>query len=430
MVNWRIVKLNSFVKKSPFVSKMDASLILYCILGIIVFNYLLENLLGYLNLRHAQQPLPQEIREIYSSKTLEKSLRYQKAVYQFTLVSGSVSFVFNLVLFAGGFFGWAYKEALLLVSDPIWSGLFFFFSLTLVFDLLSLPFQWFDTFVIEQKFGFNQTTLRTFFLDKIKGGLLMLLIGLLLGYPFFYLVLEIGASFWFWFWLLFIAFSLLMNSFYTTLILPLFNKLTPLQEGGLRNAIEAYCHKVNFPLNNLFVMDGSRRSTKSNAFFSGWGRRKKIILYDTLIQNHTTEELVAVLAHEVGHFKKKHVLLNFALSVLQTGAVLYLMSLVIFSPEMSLALGYNGHSIPLNLMVFSILFAPVSMLLGLFFNALSRNNEYEADRYAKNTYDGQALVNALKKISEHNLSNLYPHSWYVFFHYSHPTMMQRISALK
>jgi STE24 endopeptidase len=217
--------------------------------------------------------------------------------------------------------------------------------------------------------------------------------------------------------------------FYTSLILPLFNKLAPLQEGELKTAIQQFAQKVNFPLDNIFVMDGSKRSKKANAFFSGIGKKKKIVLYDTLIENHTTDELVAVLAHEVGHFKKKHIVWSYVLSVLQIFFMLFVLSLMIYNTDLSLALGGKEQAIHLNLLAFGILFSPISGITGLLMSLLSRKNEFEADAYAKETFSGTALATALKKLSVDSLSNLFPHPAYVFFHYSHPPLLQRLKAL-
>ncbi len=218
--------------------------------------------------------------------------------------------------------------------------------------------------------------------------------------------------------------------FYTTLILPLFNKLTPLPDGELKNAIENFARKINFPLDNIYVLDGSKRSKKSNAFFSGIGKKKKIVLYDTLMENHTTEELVAVLAHEVGHFKKRHIIWGYVLSVIQIVFTLFILSLMIFNENVSLALGGSQQAIHLNLIAFTILFSPISGVTSLFMSMLSRRNEFEADAYAKENYSRNALSAALKKLSVDNLSNLYPHPLYVFFHYSHPPLLKRLKKIE
>jgi STE24 endopeptidase len=305
----------------------------------------------------------------------------------------------------------------------------FFAILMLASDLLTLPFQWYGTFVIEEKYGFNKTTVRTFITDKLKGYLLTAIIGGGLLSALIYLVDTIGPNFWIWFSAIAALFVLFINMFYTSLILPMFNKLKPLPEGELKSAIERFAKKVNFPLDNIFVIDGSKRSKKANAFFSGIGGKKKIVLYDTLIENHTTEELVAVLAHEVGHFKKKHIIWGYVLSILQIVFTLFVLSKMIFTENVSLALGGTEHAIHLNLLAFGILFSPISGITGLFMNMYSRKNEFEADAYARETFDGKALSNALKRLSVDSLSDLYPHPLYVFFHYSHPPLLKRLEAL-
>ena len=244
-----------------------------------------------------------------------------------------------------------------------------------------------------------------------------------------YLVLVLGANFWLVFWGAITLFMIVMNMFYTSLILPLFNKLTPLEEGSLRSAIEAYGKKVDFPLTNIYVIDGSKRSSKANAFFSGLGKKKKVVLYDTLIENHSDEELVAIFAHEIGHYKKKHIQLGLVLSVLQTGLMLFVLSLMIFNVQLSEALGASSMKIHLNLIAFGILYSPISMITGLLMNLVSRKNEFEADRFAVTTTDGTKLTEALKKLSSDNLSNLLPHPAYVFVNYSHPPLLQRIAAI-
>lgn len=409
---------------------MTADVLLPIIIGLLVFNFLLENVLGYLNLQYKKKAMPEDLEGIYSKEEYQKSLEYQRANTYFSFFTGSIGFVGTLILLRTYSFGAIYEWVGSFVKSPVWQGLVFFSVLLLASDLLTLPFQWYRTFVIEEKFGFNKMTPHTFWVDKLKGYLLGGLLGGVLGFVFLYMVLEIGADFWIYFWAVFFIFSLFMNIFYTSWILPLFNKLTPLEDGELRKAIEQYCQKVNFPLTNLFVIDGSKRSAKANAFFSGLGSKKKIVLYDTLIEKHNLEELVAILAHEVGHYKKNHIPVNIVLSALQIGLILFILSLFIFNPVLSQALGASSQSIPLNLMAFSFLFSPISTLTGLFFNMLSRKNEFEADRFARDTYSGKALQEALKKLSVSSLSNLTPHPIYVFFHYSHPPLLQRLRALR
>lgn len=305
----------------------------------------------------------------------------------------------------------------------------FFGVVGLASDILTLPFQWYATFVIEERYGFNRTTLQTFITDKLKGYLLAALIGGGLLALLIYLVRAIGPDFWIWFALIASAFIVFMNMFYTSLIVPLFNKLTVLPEGELKSAISAFAEKVDFPLGNIYVIDGSKRSGKANAFFSGIGRKKKIVLYDTLIANHSIEELVAVLAHEVGHYKKKHIVWGLALSILQITFTLWILSLMVYNENLSFALGGAEYAIHLNLLAFAILFSPISGVAGLLMTWYSRKNEYEADAFARTHYSGPALANALKKLSVDSLSYLFPHPWYVFFHYSHPPLLKRLESI-
>lgn len=409
---------------------MKSDTILFIILAISVLTYLFDQLLDYLNLKAQRKDIPAEIADFYDTEKYQKSLAYQKEQTSFSFLSSGFSFLLSIAMLAFGGFGWIDGFLRPFIANEIILALAFFGVIMIASDLLSLPFQWYSTFVIEEKYGFNKTTIRTFVTDKIKGYLLGAVVGGALLALLIYLVNTLGTTFWIWFGLVAAAFILLINMFYTSLLLPFFNKLTPLPEGELKTAIEAFSQKVNFPLDNIFVMDGSKRSAKANAFFSGIGKKKKIVLYDTLINNHTTEELVAVLAHEVGHFKKKHIIWSYLLSIIQVLFVLFVLSLMIFNENLSLALGGSTQAIHLNLIAFAILFSPISGITGLAMSLLSRKNEFEADAYAKETFDGRALSNALKKLSVDTLSNLYPHPAYVFFHYSHPPLLQRLNALK
>lgn len=409
---------------------MEANTILILLLAILSFDFIFNKVLEFLNIKSMKEELPDEVKDIYDEEKYKKSIAYAKANNKFGLLTSSFSFVLSFVLLATGFFGWFDQKIHEFIATEELVSLAFFGLLFLASDILNIPFQIYDTFVIEEKFGFNKTTPKTFILDKLKGYLLAGIIGGLILYVLLKLINAFGTDFWIYFWIVISAFTLFMNMFYTTLILPLFNKLTPLEDGDLKQAIEQYSRKVNFPLDNIFVIDGSKRSAKSNAFFSGIGKKKKIVLYDTLIENHSTKELVAVLAHEVGHFKKKHIITGYLLSILQTGFTLFIMSLIIFSPAMSQALGGNQLAIHLNLLAFGILYSPISHFVGVFMNMLSRKNEFEADAFARDTYDGSFLQLALKKLSVDNLSNLYPHPAYVFINYSHPPLLKRLAAMK
>ena len=404
-------------------------MILLLIVIIATGGYLFDLVLELVNYRSRKADIPSEVASFYDKEKYYKSLEYHRARTKFSFFSGAFNFLVSISMLIFGGFGYIDSFLRPYIHNETLLALTFFGVILVVSDILSLPFQLYSTFVIEERFGFNKTTVKTFIADKVKGYIIGGIVGAVLLSVLIFLVNRFGPNFWILFGVVAATFVLFVNMFYTSLILPLFNKLTVLPDGELKSAIESFSRKVNFPLDNIFVMDGSKRSSKANAFFSGIGAKKKIVLYDTLINNHTTEELVAVLAHEVGHFKKKHIILSMALSVVQIFFVLFVLSLMIFNSDLSIALGGTQQSIHLNLIAFAILFSPISAITGLLMSLLSRKNEYEADAYAKETYSGAALGSALKKLSVDTLSDLYPHPLYVFFYYSHPTLLQRLSRL-
>lgn len=408
---------------------MSEQTILIILLAIISFDFVLERSLSYLNNKNSKKPIPAELEGIYDEAKYKKSQEYGIATSRFGMLSATFSFV---LMFCALYFGWfGMLDKWLRIFSPFEpvTNLLFFGSVFIISDLIGLPFSIYGTFVIEEKFGFNKTTVKTFILDKIKGYVLAIIVGGILISLLIYLIMLMGSGFWLYFWAVITVFVLFLNVFYTSLILPLFNKLSPMEDGELKESIQSYSDKVDFPLKNIFVIDGSKRSSKGNAFFSGLGKQKKVVLYDTLIANHTTEELTAVFAHEVGHFKKKHIILGTIISILTIGLMLFLMSLMITSSEVSYAMGGEITALHLNILAFGILYSPVSTILGLIGNVISRKNEYEADNYAVTTYDGESLISALKKLSGDQLSNLTPHPAYVFFHYSHPPLLQRVRAM-
>jgi STE24 endopeptidase len=399
------------------------------IVSIVVLDFLIDKYLDYLNLKNWSPELPKEAEGIYDAEKYRKSMEYYQINHRFGLLTSSLSFIVLLVLLFLDGFGWVDNYVHSLTTHPVWSALLFFGILGIAGDLLSTPFSAYHTFVIEEKFGFNKTTVKTFILDKLKAYLLGAIIGGGLLALIVLIYQKTGNNFWWIAWIVMAAFMMFTTMFYASIILPLFNKLTPLPAGELRSAIEDYCRKVNFKLNNLFVMDGSKRSSKANAFFSGLGPKNKIVLFDTLIEKHTTDELVAVLAHEMGHYKKKHTRTALALGLAQSGLMLFILSLFLGNPELAKAMGANQSSFQIDILAFGILYSPLSEILGILSNILSRKHEYEADRYARTTFNGNALADALKKLSVDNLSNLKPHPAYVFVHYSHPTLLQRLKAL-
>lgn len=409
---------------------MEPGIILTIIVAIATLSYLFDQLLDYINLRALRTDIPDDIASFYDRSRYVQSLEYHKELTRFSFATSGFAFLLSMFMLLSGGFGWLDEFLRNYIENDIFLALVFFGVLMLASDILTLPFQFYSTFVIEEKYGFNKTSRTTFFTDKLKGYGLAFVIGAPLLALLIHLIQTIGPAFWIWFAIMASVFILFMNMFYTTIILPLFNKLTPLPDGELKSAIQDFARKVNFPLDNIFVIDGSKRSSKANAFFSGIGRKKKIVLYDTLIEKHSTAELVAVLAHEVGHFKKKHIIWSLVLSVLQVFFTMFVLSLMVYNTNLSLALGGIQHSIHLNLIAFSILFAPISGITGLFMSMYSRKNEYEADAYARETFSGSELAAALKKLSVDSLSNLYPHPLYVFFHYSHPPLLKRLDAIE
>ncbi|MFC5192053.1 M48 family metallopeptidase [Algoriphagus aquatilis] len=409
---------------------MSAESLKYLLIGVLVFGYLLRKTLGYLNVKNPVPAIPDTLMEYLNEAKLKESKAYQQENFRFKFLAGTFSFILTLLFITQGWFGaidtWVAGYGL----SPLVKSLVFFGLVFVGSDILSLPFDYYSTFVIEEKYGFNKTNIRTFFSDKVKGYLLSILVGGALLMVFLWLIHQMGKDFWWQFWIVASIFMVGINLFYTAWILPLFNKLTPLEDGELKQKIVLYANSVGFPLQNIFVMDGSKRSSKANAFFSGFGKRKKVVLYDTLLEQHPPDELVAVLAHEIGHYKRKHILWSMILSVLQVGLMLFLLAQFIFSEQMSVALGGIEWSAELNIIGFTMLFAPISMVLGIGMNWLSRKNEFEADAYAKTTFDGKPLAEALKTLSVKTLSNLNPHPWYVFVNYSHPPLLERLERLE
>ena len=408
------------------------------IMGLVIFNYLFSNILDYLNHKNWKDEIPSELKDFYDKKKYKQAKQYAISKNKIGLLSSTTSFLLVVSLLV--FNGYGYIDQLVnsfnlnlflpfeINNNFIESGIFFLILFTLNL-IISIPFSYYNTFVIEENFGFNKTSKSTFFFDIIKSSMLSILIGGFLLFLALYLFDSLNDGFWLYLW---IGLSLLMvfiNMFYADLIVPIFNKLTPLENGELRKKIENYSKQVGYLLKNIYVIDGSKRSTKANAFFSGLGPRKTIALYDTLIEKHSENELVAVLAHEVGHFKKKHVFSGLLMSVIQIGVMTFFFELCLKLPEISQALGGSDVSFHLGLIGFTIIFSPISMMSGILMNYISRKNEFEADSYAKETYNGDDLSLALKKLSVDSLSNIYPHPLYVFFHYSHPPLIKRLRAL-
>lgn len=408
---------------------LSSDIILNIFIVLVIFNFLFTTVLEYLNDKNWKDNIPDEFKDFYDAESYIKAKNYKISRGKLSTVSSSLSFVFTLAMLY--FFGFgllsdlanSFSDSVILQSSA------FFMILYLFNFVIGIPFSYYSTFEIEEKYGFNKTDIKTFILDKLKGLIITSVFILGLTSLAVLIIDFFSTGFWLWLWLGLSILMILLNMFYADLIVPIFNKLTPLENGELRDKIEAYSKKVGYSLKNIFVIDGSKRSSKANAFFSGLGPRKTIALYDTLIQKHSDEELVSVLAHEVGHFKKKHILLSMILTIFQLGIMCYLFELCMSFDLIANALGSSTMNFHIGIIAFGFLYSPVGLIIGVLMNILSRKNEFEADNYAKETYDGNSLSLALKKLSVDSLSNLYPHPFYVFIHYSHPPLIQRLSKL-
>jgi STE24 endopeptidase len=389
----------------------------------------LRNFQVGLNASYWSDKLPAELSGIYSEEKYKKSQNYEKAKQKFSLFSSVFSLAILLLMLYFNGFAMVDQWVRGISEQPVLMALLFFGVLAFIMDIITIPFDIYETFVIEENFGFNKTSPKLFIVDKLKSWLLAIIIGGGLLSLVVWIYTVFGSSFWLVVWGVLAALMVFITMFYSSLIVPLFNKQTPLEDGKLRTAIEDFAQKVGFNLQNIFVIDGSKRSSKANAYFSGLGHKKRIVLYDTLIKDHSVEELVAVLAHEVGHYKKKHTLAGLFVSLLQTGLMLFILSFFIGNPVLSNALGANNSSFHLGILAFGILYTPISLVLGLLTNIVSRKNEFAADQFAVDYYDGDSLAIALKKLSVNNLSNLRPHPAYVFFYYSHPPLLKRLGNI-
>ena len=408
---------------------MEPSTLFNILITILLIKFVIDSVLNHLNAKHFNDTLPNDVSDVYEINEYQQSQSYKKTNHNFSKITSLFSLITTLLFFFFNGFSIVDEIARGFSNNIIIITLIFFGIIIIGSDIISIPFSLYKTFVIEEKFGFNKSTKKLFFLDKIKGLLMTIILGgsILSIITWFYEFT--GNYFWIYTWLLITTFSVFLNMFYSKLIVPLFNEQTILEEGDLKNEIVKYVNSVGFKANNIYVLNGSKRSTKANAYFSGFGNQKRITLYDTLINDLENNEIVAVLAHEVGHYKRKHILYNLTSSIILTGFALFVLSLFIKTPLLSLALGVSHPSFHIGLIAFGILYSPVSQILGVFMNYMSRKFEYQADNYAKNTFLASPLISSLKKLSKNSLSNLTPPYLYVFFHFSHPTLLDRIKNL-
>ena len=409
--------------------QINSESIFFLLIAIIIFNFIKDYFLDYLNSKNFDNKIPYIISDVYDKEKYLKSQEYKKTQYVFSKYSKLYGLVIILSFFYLDGFLMVDNYSRELFESPILISLTFFGIIFFGNELLGLPFSIYFTFFIEEKFGFNKTTIKTYVVDKLKSWILTILFG---GGILSFIIFQeqvIGNNFWIVVWIFLTALSIILNGFYAQLIVPLFNKQSKLQDGELRKEIEKYSNKVGFDLSNIFVIDGSKRSTKANAYFSGFGKQKRVTLFDTLINKLNKNQIVAVIAHEIGHYKKNHIIYNLFFSILQTGIMLYILSLFIYMPIFSESLGIDIHSFHIGLITFSILYTPISEITSLIFNLFSRKFEYEADAFAKKTHEGKYLIEALKILSKDSLSNLTPNPKYVWWHYSHPTLLQRVIRL-
>ena len=409
---------------------MSSETIFFIIVVFLCLDFVLERVLESLNSKHMSPVLPDSLKGIYEEKEYSRFQSYKRENGRLDSWSSGVGFVVMIVFLVAGGFGWYNSWVVSLTDSVVWQTILFVVGLSVVSSVLDIPFDYYATFRIEEKYGFNKTTRRVYWLDTVKELFLSLVLGGVLLALVVWFYTWAGTYFWLYAWGAVTLFSVFMAMFYSQLIVPLFNKQTPLQEGSLRNKIQAFAGKVGFKLDNIYVIDGSKRSTKANAYFTGLGPKKRVVLYDTLIDELTEEEIVAVLAHEVGHYKKRHTLRSMVVSVIQMGVLFWLFSLCVNNVALSEALGGDRAYFQMGLIAFAILYSPVNLILGVGMNVWSRSNEYEADAFAARYYEGGYLVSGLKKISVKSLSNLTPHPLYEYIYYSHPSLLKRIDAIK
>jgi len=384
----------------------------------------------YLNLKMAGKELPDDFRGMYGEDQYRQSQEYLHVTTAFSWIVSIVGLAATLIFWFGRGFPLLDHWTRSLGLGPVLTGILYIGILLLLKAAISLPFSIYSTFVIEDRFGFNQTDWKTFLVDRVKGLFLAVLIGGPLLSGILGMFIHLGSYAWLYCWITVTGFILIIQYIAPMWIMPLFNKFEPMEEGELKNAVMAYAASINFPLSNVFVMDGSKRSNKANAFFTGFGKNRRIVLFDTLVNQHTTEELVAILAHEMGHYKKKHIVKMMAIGVVQAGIMFFLLSLFISRQELFSAFYMEHVSVHAGFIFFGMLFAPIDLFVGLFLQYVSRRNEYEADRFAvKTTKNPGAMSMALKKLSVKNLTNLTPHPFYVVLNYSHPPVLERVRAI-
>ena len=400
------------------------------IISAIIVEYLLSSLSSILDIKNISPNIPSDFEKAYDQEKYTKSQDYLRVRTRFGIFSSTFSLFLIIMVIHSGVFGLLDQYVMNQTENYILQGLMFIGIIYFFQDIISLPFSIYNTFVIEEKFGFNKTTPSLFIIDKIKGYFIFIVIGSVIITPILYFFHVYTATGWLIAWSILTLFMIAIQPLFVHVIAPMFNKFTPLEDGELRSAIEKYVSKVNFPLARIDIMDGSKRSAHSNAYFSGFGKSRRIAIFDTLIDKHSTEEIVSVVAHEVGHYKLKHILFGTIIGIVETGIMLFAFNLIMNDISLFHVFGVNNLSVHAGIVFFSMLYAPVSMFTSIISSAISRKNEFEADKYSLDTtQNSEALISMLIGLSANNLSHLTPHPLKVFLSYSHPPVVDRIKAV-
>ena len=407
-----------------------AQTLLWLIIAFVTLEFIVSSVLSWLNTRWMGHPVPPELEGLYDDEKYRRQQDYMRINKRVSLIVRCVSFALTLLILGFGLYGWLDNLCKSWTDAPLLQLVIFLLIFNLFNTLVELPFSYYATFVIEERFGFNRTTHKTFWLDQAKSFLVSTLLTALLLGVVYWLYQTFGQQFWIWATLVCAVFIIFFSMFYSNLIVPLFNKQTPLPQGELREAIEGALNNFGSKFKDIYIIDGSKHSTKANAYFTGFGAKKRIVLYDTLQDQMTVPEIVAVLAHEFGHYKHRDTFRNMLILIVGVAVNLFIFSLLAGNPDLPAALGGTAPSFILALVAFSMLLSPIDLLLSPVGSAISRRAEYRADAFAAAHGYGEDLISGLKKLASHALSNLTPHPLVVWFSYSHPTLAQRIRAIR
>ena len=406
------------------------NIFLWIIVATLLLEFFLYTLSRFLDLKHLSTDLPEEFKGYYSQEEYARSQEYLKENTRFAYLTSTFDLFIILLMIFLGFFNTIDLWVRGFEFSPIIAGLLFFGILFFIQDIIGTPFSLYRTFIIEEKFGFNKTTPKTYIMDKIKSYFLLIVLGGTILSLILFFFESFGDFAWFYAWVVLSGFLVLIQPLFTLFIAPMFNTFTPLEDGELKDRINDFAKKVHFPISRIDVMDGSRRSSKSNAYFSGLGKNKRIALFDTLIEKHSVDELLSIIAHEVGHYKKRHNIKGIVLGVVQTGIMFFLLSIFLNNPGLFAAFKMENLSIYASLLFFTVLYSPIELIMSFIGNAISRKHEFEADAFAKESIEtGEHLINGLKNLTVTNLGNLTPHPLTVWMSYSHPPVLDRIHAL-